>query len=213
VNHFTDEQWVDYARGLSSPEATGAEMDRHLREGCENCHTLFALWRAVAEVATRESRYQAPADAVRAAEVAFAGWSRLQLLRRRARPARLTFDSLWEPLAAGVRSQSVSPRRVVQRAGRWIIDLRLEPEPGKRLSLTGQVHKSGEDPGAQTGMEVSLVSNDKLVTQTSTNAFGEFEFHCDPAQEMHIYIGVPGRRPIAVKLPDSDDAAGPVGRL
>ena len=68
MNHFTDEQWVDYARGLSSPGLDRAAMDRHLREGCENCHNLFALWRTVVEVAAREFRYQVPEEVLRAAE-------------------------------------------------------------------------------------------------------------------------------------------------
>src|SRR5215471_3105968 len=112
VNHFADERWADYVRGLSPAHETAA-IESHLNEGCETCNRSFRLWRAVTEHASREPGYDVEADVVRTMQAAFRDWRRQHVLPRRARMARLIFDSMLEPLPLGVRGDSRPPRRLV----------------------------------------------------------------------------------------------------
>jgi hypothetical protein len=203
ANHFTNERWSDYVRGvLPAPEA--AAIEQHLEKGCETCQQSYRLWRNVAETAKNEARSQVPERLVHIVQTAYTARQRLYLMPRRARMARLLFDSLLEPLPAGVRGRSSSPRRIVGRSGRWSIDLRLEPSAGKTMFLTGQI--LGEDPhhSLRAGLPILLMGTDTLLAETTANQFGEFQFQFDRANGLSIYADIPGQRPIALLLPDFD---------
>lgn len=200
--HFTDENWSDYVRGLF-PAHEAAAIEQHIQKGCETCHQSLRLWRTVAEIASSEVRSEVPEDLVRASRAAYAGW-RLQQLPKRAIMARLIFDSWLEPLPSGVRSGSAAPRRIVERAGQWSVDLRFEPAAGKRMLLMGQVLGSGQQVRTRANMPVVLMNTDALVAETLANEFGEFQMQFDQAKGLRIYVDVPGQRPIEIVLPDLD---------
>jgi hypothetical protein len=202
-NHFTDEIWSDYARGLAPPlQATAVEQ--HLQKGCETCHKSLRFWRTLAQTARSETHNELPDDLVKAGQAAYVAWSRRYLLPRRARMARLIFDSLFEPLPVGVRSDSPLPRRVLERSGQWLFDLRFEPAGSKRVILMGQILRSGKQSGGRFGLPVLLMRSDVLVTETWTNQFGEFELQFNQATGLRIYFDIPSQRPIGLLLPDLD---------
>ena len=210
-NHFTDESWSDYARGLS-PASEATAIEQHLEKGCETCDRAFRLWRTVAQIATSEVRNEVPEDLVQASQATYVAWSRRYLLPRRARMARLIFDSSLEPLPSGVRSDTPLPRRVIERAGQWLVDLRFEPAAGKRMFLMGQVLRSRQQLGEQDNLAILLMSTDALLTETSANRFGEFQMQFDQATDLRIYIDIPRQRPIGILLPDLDNPVA-VGEL
>jgi hypothetical protein len=202
--HFSDEIWSDYVRGLSPvPEAFAIEQ--HLNKDCLACGRAFQLWRTVAQIARIEVRDEVPEDLLQVSRATYVTWARRRLLPKRARMARLIFDSLLEPLPVGVRSDKPMPRRVLERAGHWLVDLRFEPVAGKRIVLMGQALRQGRHGVAGVGFPILLMSADTLFTETSTNEFGEFQLQFDRANDLRIYIDVPRQRPIGIVLPDLDN--------
>jgi len=85
----------------------------------------------------------------------------------------LVFDSFLEPLAAGIRSSQLSPRRLVYFAGDLVIDLRLEHR-ARRLRLVGQAERRGPDPSVGE-MRVAIQRETKTVARTRCNRYGEFQ--------------------------------------
>ncbi len=203
AKHFTDERWYDYVRGVLAAAGVAA-IEQHLERGCEECRQSFRLWRTVAETASNEVRAAVPEGLERMAHAAYIGWRQLSLLPRRATMARILFDSLLEPLPAGVRSEASSGRRILGRAGSWSFDLRFEPAAGKHLFLMGQVLRSGRGRG-RGALPVLLMSTDTVIAETAANQFGEFQLQFDQAKDLRIYIDVPGNRPIGISLPDFDN--------
>jgi hypothetical protein len=199
--HFTDERWADYARGVSSGEDAAA-IEQHLRNECHACLQSFRFWRTLAEYTAGEARIDIPEPNLRASRVAYAEWWRLYSLPRRARMARLIFDSVLQPLAAGVRGAGISPRRILASLGSLSVDLRLESSSERRILLTGQVLRSGKAAATPLNSPIVLMSGSSLVTETSANEFGEFELQFDQANGLQLYIEVGGKRPIGINLPD-----------
>jgi anti-sigma factor RsiW len=151
--HFTDERWSDYVRGLA-PAREAAAIEQHLEKGCEACHQSLRLWQTVAEIGNSEVRNEVPEDLLQTSQAAYAAWRQMYVLPQRARMARLIFDSLLEPLPPGIRSGSPSSRRILQRAGQWLFDLRFEPAGGRRMFLMGQILRSGRQFGGSVRLPV-----------------------------------------------------------
>src|SRR5690242_12455110 len=119
--HFNDEIWADYVRSLSDAGDASA-IERHLHDQCPTCLRSFRLWQALAEYAAGEARIDIPAPNLRASRAVYVEWYRRHSLPTRARMARLIFDSLLQPLPAGIRSAGASPRRIVATLGSWSVD-------------------------------------------------------------------------------------------
>lgn len=198
--HFTDEIWVDYVRGLSVADDASA-IEQHLQDECQACIGSFRFWQALAEYAAGEARINISEPDLRAGRTAYSEWFRLYSLPTRARMARLIFDSLLQPLPAGVRGAAPSPRRILATLGSWSVDLRLESFSGRRVSLAGQVLRSGKG-GAPLKPSVVLMSGDVLVAETSANEFGEFELQFDEMNGLRLYVEIAASRPMGINLPD-----------
>ncbi len=203
MKHFDDGEWLDYIKG-TSPVPTRTSIERHLDEGCVTCNNLRRFWQAVVEVSSQEFQKDVPEDVLAAGREAYSTWRRQYLLPARARIARLISDSLMQALPSGVRAAASPERRLVHRAGRWLVDLRLEPEGDKRILLIGQALQSGKKALREKGMGVLLMKDSELLLETSANQFGEFQLQFERANNLRIYIDIPGQRPIAVNLPDAD---------
>ena len=202
MKHFRDEDWLDYVRGLSAPDQRAA-IERSLSEGCEHCMKLFTFWRKTVEVAARDLGYQVPDEAIETATDAYAIWSERYRLQSTARRSRRTFDSFLKPAVAGFRGSDTASRRVVQRAGRWIIDLRLESEGDVRVSMTGQVLRTGEWTGAPSAGAVCVMNGDELLARTRANQFSEFQLQFRIARNLKLYMEIEGELPIFVNLPET----------
>jgi hypothetical protein len=95
---------------------------------------------------------------------------------------------------------------VVQRAGRWIIDLRLEREGRDRVSMAGQILRTGEWTGFPSAGTVCIMEGDELLARTSANQFSEFQLQFRIARNLKLYLEIEGERPIVVNLPESIEA-------
>jgi hypothetical protein len=204
LKHFSDEDWINYLRDVMPPASRSA-AEQHLQTGCPQCGRVKGFWQGVNEIARRELENEVPEKVNEAAAALFADWRRKFVLPNQARRARPIFDSLLQPLPAGVRAATPPPRRVVQRANRWTIDLRIESEPGDRVWVAGQVIEADRrDHEDEFKADLLLMSRDVLLTETAVNTFGEFQFTFQRVPELTIYIELEGQPAIAVALPEAD---------
>jgi len=206
--HFSDEDWVDFARQQGSAYET-ARLARHLATGCERCTPMLDFWRGVVGLAGPEPSYRPPDGVVGQARAEFAFRRPEGLLGRVARKASLVFDSFRQPLPAGVRAAGPSPRQVLYKAGRYLIMLRVEPTAGSdRLSVVGQILDDGNPKKAVENVAVLVLNGEETVERTLTNRLGEFQMEPNPAASLRISIGVPEIGSVNVPWP----TAGPKGR-
>jgi hypothetical protein len=198
MNHFTLEDWIDFVRRLKSPPVT-AQMQQHLDEGCGECLKAVRIWRDLFAFGSSERLYSPPGRALRSVQ----GYYRLLRAQRRgsrvAIMARLLFDSLLEPLPAGIRSSQPSPRQLVYSAGKVLIDLRLERRLD-RIHIVGQAQRRslrGPEVGER---DVLVLQETKTVARTRCNQFGEFQFDLESAENREYSIVLKGANSFVVPL-------------
>lgn len=198
MEHFSDQAWVDFTRGVSNPEHK--EMESHLANGCANCIAAITTWKQVQTIAVREGSYSAPENAIRMAKLVFAEkWA-----AENARPefARLTFDNWMNPALAGVRSAGAAARQMVYEVDGLAVDLRFDAPPSStKLSLTGQVLDQRVPRASLEDAEVILWTQKSLpVAETKANAFGEFNVEFEAQNNLRLSIKVIRRAHIWIQL-------------
>lgn len=158
-------------------------MQQHIDSGCRKCSDTLRTWQGVLSIADAEATFAPPDDAVHVVRSQFAAIGPIV-----SRGVRLVFDSMLQPVTAGIRG-SVTARQFLFETNYYYIDLRLEPraEP-TRAHLVGQVlNRAGTDRVAQ-GVAVRLQEGRLPVAQTSTNEFGEFQFEFEAAGGLCLSI-------------------------
>jgi CheY-like chemotaxis protein len=132
-----------------------------------------------------------------------------ELLARVADTASLVFDSFRQPLPAGVRVIGPSPRRLLYKAGRYLVRLRLEPGvDSHRLSLVGQILDEGFPKQPLHDLAVLVSSGGKTVDRTLTNRFGEFLLQPEPVKDLQLSVQAPEIGSFVVPLPSVERARG-----
>lgn len=203
MKHFKAEQWGDFVNRTTSPEQMEA-IRKHLVTGCEKCAKHAALWPKVRNLATVESPYQPPDQAVRetAAMCGAARWAGSQ--DRKSRVVELLFDSFLQPVFSGARAAYTGIRHMLYRADPFQIDLQIEAKPGHdRMAVTGQVLDLDRSDIFARGLHVTLSNRCGNLVHQLTNEFGEFRveimnsddlelaFHCDPEKPIVITLNDP----------------------
>jgi hypothetical protein len=123
--------------------------------------------------------------------------------------ARMMFDSLRNPPAAGIRGTSPGTRQLAYQYKRTIIDVSIEFAEGSgRMSLAGQVLDS-ERKGKNESLPVLLVSEAGTLARTATNQYGEFQMECDFPEDLSLEIRLGERSWVLVPLGKMDWAAKP----
>lgn len=170
-------------------------MQQHIDDGCKRCNRSLGTWQAVADIAEQESVFAPPADAVRVAKSQFAA-----MIPQQSRDIRLVFDSVLQPVTAGLRG-SIAARQLLYETDHYYIDLRLEPRSAKeRACLVGQVlNRVGEKRAAQH-LAVRLQEGKLPIAQTLTNQFGEFQFEFSPSGGLCIAISRDANHEILLPL-------------
>ncbi len=201
MKHFADNEWADFARGVTQ-RAKKQEMDNHVASGCIECKQALTTWSSFVLSAKQEKQYTPPADVVRRLQQEFTLQnardeqpSKLELI------ASLVFDSLTQPAVAGVRSSGgVGARQLMYEVGGITIDLRLEGHPpSSRMSLIGQVLEKDGPRGLPIPV---LVFNERgnAVLETQTSDFGEFQFEFDAKEPLRLSIELDSRRNVQLPL-------------
>ena len=202
MSHFPSKDWVNLVRGVS-PIQQQALIERHLEQGCEVCRIDSQVWRMVSDCLSREASYQVPESVLRIVKAAYPSEKSLSWLRQIAEMAQVVFDSWQQPGAAVSRTgQMRFSRQVIHEAEPFVIDLRIEADPGgKRVQLTGQILNSWNPDQEIEAVDVILLSGDHLVVKTSANAKGEFDVDFEAQEELHLFINIRGQRAIGIPLP------------
>jgi hypothetical protein len=198
--HYSSEEWVDFVMHQAQQSQMSA-MKRHLDAGCKRCSDMANVWSRVAQVASRELSPEPPASAVQHVRQAFS----VSAESRQAVIPRLAFDSLWQPVLAGIRSGSPgTSRHVIYAAGRLSIDMRLEPEPrSERINLAGQISIRSEHERSFPPIPVVVSSKTGSLATTTTNSFGEFHLAFVPEQGLQISFAMPDQDEVVIPLDSS----------
>jgi len=183
MKHFSEASWADFVRKQVSAD-TRMRMQQHIDDGCKRCKSTLQIWQGVLAVAEKEITFTPPADVVRVVKSQFAA-----LNPQASRGVRLIFDSMLQPVIAGLRG-SVAARQFLYETDVYYIDLRLEPRSAKdRVCLVGQVlHRTGEERAAQ-GVAVRLRDGKLPIAKASTNRLGEFQLEFSASGGLCVSIG------------------------
>jgi len=203
MQHYTLQEWVDFARGALPPELRGA-MQRHLDTPCRQCQEAVGLWQAVLTRASGEVECPPPEEAVRQVKALFGLIGPAQSRPGPLGLAERIFDSALHPAPAGLRSASATGRQMVYRSGDCLLDLRL-PVGTRGISLVGQVLKASNPAEAYGGARVRLWGGSVLAEATS-NEFGEFLLEGGArAAAWMLVVEVAGRPAVVARLPRGAD--------
>src|SRR5687768_2674534 len=115
MKHFDINEWTDFARGVAA-DADRAAMDTHVRQGCRRCQATLDLVNKVVASTRADSQYEPPQQAVRWVKAI----SALQSPRKSSfgrLVARLIYNSLSDPLPAGLRAEDRVSHHTLYEAG------------------------------------------------------------------------------------------------
>jgi hypothetical protein len=199
-DHFEIGAWIDYARGVG-PSARRSDIERHLASGCDACAKLAEFFKKLSEAGLSLLEDEAPQEWSQKAEQIF----QKELLRpietlpvRRATPVPFHFSAEPPP----VRARSPLGRYMTYQTSECTVDLKLEQGANPlELSLVGQITDIRKPGVAVTFTPVFVLTNNKLVASTSSNAFGEFQLALIRRRNMVLSFPFEGAR-IDVTLDD-----------
>ena len=192
MKHFDITEWSDLTRGVV-PTEDRALMETHLSSGCARCGSAFAFVKDVFAVARLSSQEEPSTDAVRWAKALIAMHPPA---RADVRPlvARLVFNSVDDPLPAGIRSGGATLRYAVYVADNFCIDLHFQRDMDSRATIIGQMTDRDTPDRPMNGRPVLLVSGERVVAHSISNKFGEFFLHCNSEPELRLVVGVDQHR-------------------
>ncbi|MGB6384321.1 MAG: hypothetical protein WBD25_05735 [Terriglobales bacterium] len=199
MQHFSEQPWADFVRGISRPEVS-KDIKAHLASGCLKCKTAHDAWNRVQRLVTEESAYAPPENLVRLAKLGFAG--------KAAQPPRtwtlanLVFDSFAQPLMAGVRSGALNVWQVIYEAEGLTVDLRFgRRAQSKAVHLVGQVFDKQEVRALQNNATVELsTEQDRMVATTDVSTLGEFHIEFEAEEHLWLSVKAVGRNPVRIPL-------------
>jgi len=213
MEHFPDFQWVDLARGVLTGRPRAA-MEEHLRNGCEKCLDTYALWLRLATFAEQERSLEVPESAVRVAESYFSSRAERKSDRPREKwlstlMATLTFDSRQQPLLAGTRAGGPGAAHLLYSAGKFAIDLHVEPggRP-ERILMAGQIADATRPDLPLRGVLIKISDGATELLAVPANEFGEFQCEFDMRPDLTLVVSVKRRKRIAIPLDIILESAG-----
>lgn len=203
MRHYTLEQWVDFVRNAVD-EAKKKEMQNHLDSGCKHCTKELSMWQRLQQVARRETTYSPSSGAVRTVNAAFASkGSRAAAAHAKSGIASVLFDSFRSPLLAGVRSAGNASQQVLYGAGTYRIDVRIEPQmDSDKVILVGQVLNSADPDERLADVSVTLSKGRKVLAESTTSQFGEFQIECHLDAGYRLVVMLPGNAEVTLPLID-----------
>jgi hypothetical protein len=219
MQHYSLEEWADFARDVAE-QGKKAAMQSHLETGCRKCTKVYGLWRRVNEAARRESAYEPPETAVRTMKGLGVIHGTGKARKASSPLAELLFDSFRDPLLAGVRSVTSTARQLLYGAGKYRIDVRMEPEAdSEKVAIVGQVLNAADPAKTSPPVPVILFKGNKILSVSQTNSFGEFHLDCDLHTDLKLHFRIPSEMEIWIPLvnpareaagmsPDSTDSIG-----
>ena len=196
MEHFSEQVWADYVRGIGQT-STSQEIEAHLANACPDCTPVWGMWRKVYAIAANEASLAPPEGVVRVVK--------LEMAARQGQPgpwtlARLVFDSLNQPLPAGVRSGASDTRQLMFDAEGTVVDLVLDTRPqSQTVSLVGQVvDKQGAKVAPRQVRVVLWTETSQPLAQASANEFGEFQLEFAAQDRLRLSVEIVGYKYIRI---------------
>jgi hypothetical protein len=200
MRHYSEEQWVDFARNAVE-SITKKKMQSHLDTGCAKCSQELAMWQHLHQVAQRTSHEQPSEGSLRIVKSAFASQWPAKQLAPQAAVVELLFDSFRTPVLAGVRSSAGRSRQLLYGTATYRIDVRIEPQiDSEKVVLIGQILNSVEPKERLADVPVSLWKGRKMLAVSTTNHQGEFQIECEMDSSFRLMITLPGQREVSLPL-------------
>jgi hypothetical protein len=200
MRHYSLEKWVDFARNVIA-EDEKAEMQSHLETGCAACSKELSMWQRLQQVARRESAYAPSEGAVRTVNATFVNRSAGRSSSPKSQLASLLFDSFRGPLLAGVRSSGSASQQLLYGLGDYRIDVRIEPQmDSEKVVLIGQVLNSADPDEGLSAMPVSLLKGQKILAQSVTSEYGEFQIECELQGGIRLVVALSDRQEVSLQL-------------
>ena len=201
MEHFSNEIWADFVRGVGTLE-NAKQVEIHLAEHCSECLGSLAFWQGVRGRAERELQYEAPENLVRLAKLQFAALQPAEPERW----AISVFDSLTQPLPAGVRGGAISARQVIYEAEGLTVDLRFErKQKSNTIAVAGQVlDREAPLSWLSNAAIVLLTEKGQMVTKTEANDYGEFQLEFEPQNQLRISVITQGHKTLRIALGNFD---------
>jgi hypothetical protein len=193
MNHFSEQSWADEVRGFQPAQGMAA----HLAAGCSVCKAAFGFWRRMHLMAAEEVSFAPAKDLVRLVKLQFAGGATAEKWSL----ANLLFDSISQPLVAGLRGSAAAARQMVYEAEGLTVDLRLDRVvPSRKVSVVGQILENRVPPEPLFGAPVVLWTEEGLlIATTEANSYGEFQLEFEPQDRLRLTARV-GRRRVQIPL-------------
>ena len=156
-------------------------------ETCATCALEIRKWEQILDALKGSDLQSAPAgvvgECVAIYQIPKPAPSRIEMF------ARLIFDSIAEPLTAGVRGSSES-RQIVLRCENIDAHVRISNNPpvilGQLLQRTGRSFISGA--------RIGLIYRGMQIETTITDRLGEFRFGIAPHGHLRLQAELPGER-------------------
>jgi hypothetical protein len=200
MKHFVMEQWVDLSRKLVG-EDERRQMQEHLASGCHGCSQLAELTQRLVNCCTNIATGQVPEATVRLARAIFPVRTPDRPKRGSRIPIELIFDSFLAPAPAGLRSTWQVGWQGLYRAGECSLDLRIEPElQSSRAAVIGQITNHVCPSRGMGDLAVSLRAGDRIVAETVSNRFGEFQLEYEQKSQVQLVICLQDANLIQVPL-------------
>lgn len=195
MKHLSEQVWTDFVRGLEAP-AIHHQVVAHIA-GCPDCAGMVELWKKVGSIARAEASLTPPDGVVRTVKLAFVPELHMQ---KSWTIACLMFDSLNQPLTAGVRSGVSASRQMMFDAEGTMVDLVLDTDPQRHtVTLVGQVvDKRGARVTPRKVAIVLWTETGKPLVETTANECGEFQLEFATQDRLRLSIEVAGSKPIRI---------------
>lgn len=203
MRHFSEEDLVDFVRGVARPELASM-LERHLDSGCKKCLKSIALWRSILDIARDEADSPPPESAVRGAEACYGLYGRPEAATSRVPTlAELVFDSFRQPVPAGARSSATSGRQLLYKSEGIDVDIRTHFDAdSNQVFLTGQVLDPCKPNADMKGISVMVVEKSGALGQTVTNGLGEFQLEFDNVENVWLRLDIRKQRTIIMVIRD-----------
>jgi hypothetical protein len=198
MQHFSEQAWADFVRGVSESESK-ANIESHLARGCSDCRATSDVWNRLQTMVSNEKSYAPPESAVRMVKLEFATTN---LQEQAPVLANLLFDSFAHPLAAGIRSGAAVARQLVYEAEGLTVDLRLDSQSRSgKILVVGQVLDQRLPRMSPTGVCIALwTSKGQPFLEVSPNECGEFQLEVNAQDDLRLLIELAGRKTIRIPL-------------
>ena len=200
MQHFSEQAWADFVRGISESEMK-ANIESHLARGCCDCCATSDVLNRVQATVANEKTYTPPESAVRMMKQEFAATCSPE---QTSVLANLLFDTFAQPLPAGIRSGAAVARQLVYEADGLTVDLRLDSHARSgKILVVGQVLDQRVPRLSPSRVSIALwTQKGQPFLQVSPNESGEFQLEFDAQDDLRLLIDVAARKTIRIPLPN-----------